>query len=104
MPPRTKQAWREAAEAALKRLYPGVSAGSIPERVWTEVLASLQGFQDQRAHPNRVALAQTGAFDNLPGRDFSLCVRFGKSKVEQDIFKRDDHGVDCLLIEGGAPQ
>jgi hypothetical protein len=32
MPKEQSKAWREAVEAALERLYPGVSAGSIPER------------------------------------------------------------------------
>ena len=37
MPSETRQAWRAAAEAELERLYPGVRASSIPERVWTNL-------------------------------------------------------------------
>jgi hypothetical protein len=37
MPPETKQAWRQATKVALERLYPGVRAASIPERVWTNL-------------------------------------------------------------------
>jgi hypothetical protein len=37
MPDDANKAWREATEAALERLYPGVKASSIPERVWTNL-------------------------------------------------------------------
>ena len=37
MPSETRQAWRAAAEAELERLYPGVRAKSIPERIWTNL-------------------------------------------------------------------
>jgi len=37
MPDEANKAWREAAEASLERLYPGASAKSIPERVWTNL-------------------------------------------------------------------
>jgi hypothetical protein len=37
MPSDTRQAWRAAAEVELERLYPGVRASSIPERVWTNL-------------------------------------------------------------------
>ena len=37
MPSDTRRAWRAAAEAELERLYPGIRAGSIPERIWTNL-------------------------------------------------------------------
>jgi hypothetical protein len=37
MPAGTKEAWRAEPEQALERLYPGVKAASIPERVWTNL-------------------------------------------------------------------
>jgi hypothetical protein len=37
MRPGTKEVWRAEAEQALERLYPGVKAASIPERVWTNL-------------------------------------------------------------------
>jgi hypothetical protein len=37
MPSDTRRAWRAAAEAELERLYPGVRAASIPERIWTNL-------------------------------------------------------------------